>query len=754
MTTLPQTTGIRLPRPMSAGTPAPGSLLAGQHASAIAAGTGMSAADVWRVLRANALLIIAGLVFSSVLGFGVNEYLKRYHSRYTATGYVGVEPRRSTQLLVNASTEYQDYGGLQIEQRTQATLLTSETLFMNVLQDQNLGIRNTDWFKQFVSLRKKPDGTVGEVADIGAAKLDLVEHFGATSLPDSKVIRVEMSCSNPADCKQVVMDVVNKHLEEQRSITQSKALDRTQALTGLKTKYEIRIRELSDKQNNLMLRLQMGQVGSTGRYTTTDLELQAAMNKQIELQANAAAAKGYYETVTNQVQQGMDPAGVQEAVERDQTVQSYKDRLVQFDVEIRAASQAGRDSRMIKEMQLRKDGYDEELRNLRQEKTVSYRNAILAQAQTGMQQTQDQVEVANKKIDQLKAVLGDLAIAMTDYLSVQDELTLTRTAAKEVRDQLDTLGAQNAVTLVDWAQRPVTPDIPSFPKLAITMLVSIMLGLAVCLGIAFTREMLDTSVRSPRDIARVGQMNLLGMIPHEDDDPQSAGVPLPNVIFQAPTSIMAEQYRQVRTRLQHAASLDTTRSILITSPAPQDGKTVVACNLAAGLALNGRKILLVDANFRRPELNKIFNVPNDVGFSNALATIDNFEGAIRSTQVPNLDVMTTGQRPANPTELLESQLFTDFIERALEEYDHVVFDTGPMLLVSETAAMAPRVDGVVSVVKAASNSRGLLQRLRDGLRQLKAEHLGVVLNGVRAQGGGYYGRNIKTYYEYQNGQPA
>jgi capsular exopolysaccharide synthesis family protein len=281
-----------------------------------------------------------------------------------------------------------------------------------------------------------------------------------------------------------------------------------------------------------------------------------------------------------------------------------------------------------------------------------------------------------------------------------------------------------------------------------------MLGLGLSLGISFLREIMDTSVRSPRDIARVGQMTLLGMIPDENDDPQAAGVPLPTVIYAAPTSMLAEQFRQVRTRLQHAASLDTTRSILVTSPSPGDGKSTVACNLAAGLALNGRRILLVDANFRRPELHKIFGISNEAGFGNVLTSVENFESAVRQTRVPNLDLITTGPKPANATELLESQLLIDFIERALEEYDHVIFDSGPMLVVSETVALAPRVDGVITVVRARANSRGLLQRLRDGLRQLKAEHLGVVLNGVRATGGGYYGRNIKTYYEYQNAGSA
>ena len=109
------------------------------------------------------------------------------------------------------------------------------------------------------------------------------------------------------------------------------------------------------------------------------------------------------------------------------------------------------------------------------------------------------------------------------------------------------------------------------------------------------------------------------------------------------------------------------------------------------------------------------------------------------------------RKPANATELLESQLLIDFIERALEEYDHVIFDSGPLLFVSETWRW-PRASTAWSPSSApARNSRGLLQRMRDTLRQVKAEHLGVVLNAVRCQAGGYYGRNIKTYYEYQNG---
>ncbi|MGC4031312.1 MAG: hypothetical protein QM754_06140 [Tepidisphaeraceae bacterium] len=214
------------------------------------------------------------------------------------------------------------------------------------------------------------------------------------------------------------------------------------------------------------------------------------------------------------------------------------------------------------------------------------------------------------RVEKLRADLSEMAAARGEYASLKDEYDSYKLLEREMSERVAVLknATQQDTTSVTWSSVPTKPDTLSSPNLKVILPIAVMAGLAVSLGIAFLRELADTSVRSPRDIARVGPMNLLGMVARESDDPELTGVPLHTVIATAPQSLLAEQLRQVRTRLQHAASLDTTRSILITSPGPGDGKTTIAANLAAGLALNGRRILLVDANFHRPSLHKLYNV--------------------------------------------------------------------------------------------------------------------------------------------------
>ena len=740
MTTLPQNTPMRLPRPAG---PAP-LMIAGPAGQQAGAQFQMSGADVWRVLRANLWLIIIALILSTAGGFGLNWLLAKFYSRYTAAGYIQIQQERPFILAQTGDRgPHVDIAGISLDQRTQTALLKNESLFIRVLQNPNGDIRKTNWFKSFRT-------------NVFDAKDDLVDNFAVEVIPESRLVSVKMSFSDPRDCRTIVEEVVNQHLEDQKQIAQNKTLERSVILNNMKQRYQFRKDELGRDLREKSLRLSIDGMGAPGRLSAKEEELKELLATQFEMQRNATEAASTFKSVVDSLNEGQDPQAVSREIAQDPDVQQAKRILNEVEFRLGDAAQLGDKHKEVIKLKRMRDEQQIKLENAIAAVRAKTTAAIVEGLRSQKDMTESQLKAIADKVDAVKADLGDLTNAMNQYLTIKDDEETTREMLKQVTDQIDQINQQsNADTsTVAWATRPETPDKPSFPKLPWVLSISIVVGLALAVGIAFMRELLDTSVRSPRDIARVGQLNLLGMIPHEDDDPQAAGAPLPMVIFQAPHSMLAEQYRQVRSRLQHVASLDSTRSLMVTSPSPADGKSTVACNLAAGLALNGRRILLVDANFRRPELHKIYGLPNDAGFSAVLNSIDNFANAVCQTQVPNLDVLPSGPRPSNSTELLESQLLIDFIERALEEYDHVIFDSGPLLFVSESVALAPRVDGVISVVKARANSRGLLQRMRDQLRNSKAEHLGVILNGVRAQAGGYYTRNMKTYYAYQNGHAA
>lgn len=746
MTTLPTTTtAVRMPRSgpgsQALAMPQP-SVLAPATAST---GGAMTAGDVVRVLRANFWMILIFLVVSAVLGFLANRWLLSNFPKYTAVGFIKVEPPRAFFSLDKLESDMPDVGPLGIMTRTQAQLLRQPTLYGVVLGNINADIQNTGWIEQF-----KENGSL----NFAKAREDLEDNFIVSPVQDSQLVRIAMTCKSAKDARIIVQDIVNQHLNEQDKNRKGKTVSRTEQLNVLKKRLDFLIQQKQQELRKMQKDLNDAGMAATSRMSPREAELYELTRKQIELNTEFEQAKQQYDNIAGQMERGIDPPMIEAFVNQDQQVYNLKNQITELEVSLRSTPRMGPGSQQAEMLRGRLAATQQALEDRIAEVRIQSRLQLRSNAEQNLSYAQGQYEAVSARVSSLRSELGELNYKIFEAMSAQDDLAADKERAKKVNEQLDLLGITGVrdQTGVDWAGGGVDePEIPSFPKLSVTLPVAMFLGLALSLGIAFLREAMDTTVRSPRDIARVGQLNLLGMVPDENDDPQVEGVPLPLAIFQAPTSVMAEQFRQIRTRLQHAASLDTTRSILITSPAAGDGKSTVACNIAAGLALNGRRILLVDVNFRRPGIHKIFNVANEAGFGSVMNDLGNFENVVKQTQVPNLDVLPCGPKVDNPTELIESQRFVEFVEKALETYDHVLFDSGPLLLVSETVALAPRVDGVVTVVRAATNTRGVLQRLRDSLRQTKAEHLGVILNGVQAQGGGYYGRNIRDYYEYQNG---
>jgi capsular exopolysaccharide synthesis family protein len=722
---------------IAAGHPGGGGLA--QAGGPVAAQQG--AGEIWRVIRGHIwMILIVTCIIAPVAGYVANFFLMKYYPKYTAAGYIQVQPQVQASKLVNSDTPMADPANTAMEIRTQAHILRSEALLTKVLQNMNNEIRKTQWFAQFNG-------------NIPRAKADFEDSLTVTPMQDTKLVKIEFTYSKPDDCKTMVLDLVNTHLENQKQVQTEFLLDRTSMLNNVKIKTDARLKDLRAEMREKQIKVNTDG-GGIGRIGAKEMELSKLVAEQVDAQLMYGKAYSAFESTKAAVQSGQDPPMMEQYVhELAPFLVNDEYQLRQIELERDIAAETGTESTRYKQLAKRADIMRANYQQALDAARVRAKVAIIENMQQDMNKAATKLESLTKRVDFLKADLGELSNSLVAYFSLQQEEKGLMEQLKTVKDNIENvmaLQSARAAEIVKWNTLPETPTNRSFPKLPIVMSLAVFLGLLLSLSVAFLREAMDQSIRSPRDIAKIGQISLLGLIPDENDDPQSSGARLPVVIFDAPHSIMAESFRHIRTKLQHTASLDTTRSIMVTSPSPGDGKTTIACNLAAGLALNGRRILLVDANFRRPEVHKIFGLSNEQGFSDVLNAVAAFDEVIQETQVPNLAVMSSGPKPMNPTELFESQLLIDFIERALEEFDHVIFDSGPIMVVAEAQAMAPRVDGVISVVRAKSNNRGLLQRMRDELRRNKAEHLGVVLNAVRAQGGGYYRRNIQTYYDYAN----
>lgn len=741
MTTLPQTTPLRLPT-VQTGAVAPVPMPMG--APFAPTGRQMTFNDVMRVIRANMWLIVILVGVSAVAGFFINRELAKRWPKYTATGLVEIETRILIDPLNNEVDEISDTR-LSIEQRKHAELLREDYLFSEALKNPHGPIRQTQWFKEF----KHPDGT----ADIKSAKEDLGDHLSVTAIPETGLVKIGFQYKIPQDCQVIVEEIVKVHLDQQRVIAENQFNAQTRQLNEMKTLFDSQVREISQRTLTAMQDLATrGLPVGRSNFSALESEHQNLHKNALEIEDEMDRALEAFTGVKTAIDKGETPSEVERAIEQDPQLVANQRELNQWEFQremllMNAGPESPAAQRVNKGIELVR----KQVEDRRQELRIRYREELMSNVRRAYEMRANNLKKKNERLEALKKLLGELRGEEARLLVLMEREKELREMQMQVENKIRDLASVSdpaSRASVKWARHPTVPEIPSFPKLPVTMTVSVMIGLFLALGIAFLRELMDDTVRTPRDITRVGQLNLLGIIADESDDPMVADTRLP--IFDAPQSLTAEQFRQVRTRMAHASPLDTTRTIMVTGPSPLDGKTTVAANLAAGLALNGRKILLVDSNFRRPEVHRLFGASNDRGFADVLNGTAAFDEVVAASRVPNLFVMPSGPKPMNATELFESQLLIDFIDRALEEYDHVIFDSGPFLIVSEAQALAPRVDGVVTVVRAHSESRGLLHRMRDSLRQVKAEHIGVVLNAVRAQGGGYYRRSIKQFYNYQS----
>jgi succinoglycan biosynthesis transport protein ExoP len=298
-------------------------------------------------------------------------------------------------------------------------------------------------------------------------------------------------------------------------------------------------------------------------------------------------------------------------------------------------------------------------------------------------------------------------------------------------------------SLIDPAE---VPAVPVKPRKTLNTLLGLLIGFGVGLSIAWGLTALDTNVHTPDDLAQDLGFAFLGSIVRFRIRPKERGQG--ELVVQArPHSLEAEVFRTVRTNIMLARSELRSKALLLTSATPKEGKTLVTANLAVALAQAGRKVLLVDADMRKPCLGQFFHTSaaefgvKRPGLSQLLQGAASLDEVTHPTAVERLSLIPCSTPPAYPSELLESEQLAVLIASAKERYDFVLFDSPPLMAVTDAAILAARVDGVVLVVKSDAIPRELLRHAMARLADVKATVVGSVLNMVDV-------RRNRSYYMY------
>ncbi|MGA8806346.1 MAG: polysaccharide biosynthesis tyrosine autokinase [Thermoanaerobaculia bacterium] len=358
----------------------------------------------------------------------------------------------------------------------------------------------------------------------------------------------------------------------------------------------------------------------------------------------------------------------------------------------------------------------------------------------------------------------DLTNTLTSKQALLDQLE-KRQNETEVTARLRGSTSSNNIHIVDHAQLPTSRFNVTMKK---NLQSAFPLGVVLGLAAIFFLEYMDRSIKTPEELERVTKFASLGVIPSANSAGRGGygygygygrGTPRLRPVTDTPDaqagidllphsdsrSAIAEAYRAFRTSLL-LASASSPKVIVISSTFAREGKTTTSVNLATVLAQMGKPVLLIDADLRRPRLQKVFRGKMNLGLVNYLAANIPIDDVIQDTQVPNLSLILSGPTPPNPSELLGSDRMKHLIHELRTKFAFVIFDSPPVMAVTDSIVLAANADGVVLCVHGGQTPRDIVQRAAERLRQSNIPVLGALLNNLDLQQYGYSFK--KSYYDY------
>jgi polysaccharide biosynthesis transport protein len=683
--------------------------------------------------------IIAGLLG---LGYGFFRAVTQ-PQLYEAYGRIQVRSGASNEYKVSAVEGYSSDSSSKM--LTEVAILQSDSLMLTVARDMDLA-------NNAVFLTAKgpvPHVSLDDPSVRQSTVHRLQSNLHITQVPKTDIIRISCDSLNgklSADIvNKVIAAYIQRSYETRFASTQRVSQWLSSQLDDLKQQVETSQSQMMDLQKRLGILAfdpNRNQISSA----LDDLARAAGAAKVARIMAESR-----YRVIS-----GMDPNTVEGSIDSATGTQVGELNTLRSQIATQKAAYAQMETTLGPNHPTAK-GLKAQIDELQKEIDTE-QSRLLVQAKENFVMARANEEQTAAVLEAQKSDAYKLRDDLVQYTLLQRSFESNRTLYEGLLQRLRTAGVQAGlesleIDVVDPAQIPAYPKLQPQSTIIITTVVFSLLGGVV---LAFLLESLDTGLRTIAEIESITELPSLAIIPRarrsSADEAANLSTAQRNIsVLTQPKSQFAEAFRSLRTSLLLSTAGHPPKFILFTSATPSEGKTTTASNLACILAQGDSKVLLIDADLRRPNIHHRFGLNGKVGLTTVLTGATRLEDAVqRIPEVPNLDILPSGPVPPFPTEMLSSEVMTQLLARCGVLYTHVIIDSPPILSVTDGVILARDVDAVVLVVRHGKSSKHVVRRARDLLIRSGSVPTGIVLNAVDMSSPEYYGYYGYSGYSYSS----
>ncbi len=726
------------PRPPVAGPPRPG-------AGAPGAAGGAVSFDPLKMLQKYKYVLMLSLIAGMVIGVGVHFICLSFFPGYKSTVLFECTP---------VQTEIQITGVKDIDEDemarfmgTQVETIKGELVMNAVLADARLQSQAPHWYKRFVRRGN---------FDVVEAYEELDGTIRASAIPNTYLIQLSVQVGDRGDAAGLVGLVKDNYLRIVGAGNNTSVTRRKEQIRKAITEAKASIDELTGRKKRLVTEMKLNSIDP--EHSAEAVMLRVVNEQMMAIQQQI---KAYQVILTrDEAQLRKETPIVYDQTLRDRVDQfpqilNLKQQIINLKASLNALDQAGigKEHRSYKQTLQGLNATERQLESTREDLLL--------------QSFETRVDATRMALSQFQAQIADLSTQREALVSKLNNLTQTGEQIQEINRQIEStldLMAEHETNLseltqtagLDTANRITVvksenvPDKPAFPIIYIMVPAVTILIMALTVGILMAFEMLDQRVKSAADIAMIPRTPVLGIIPDAEEDPVNHAS-LGTVFSDSPNSVLAEHFRQLRTRIVKDMTEHGHKTLLVVGAMPGSGATSVTTNLALACESAGKRTLVIDTNFRRARIHTAFGLPEAPGLAEALAGQKTLCECIQHTP-SGPDVLPAGARNLRVVERLGTEKMGEILARVASEYEIVLLDVAPAVVAGDALAMCAHADATMLVAHAMTEKRGQVARLKNELSDTRAEFLGVLVNGVKSSAGGYMRKNIRTSHQYHAGE--